>query len=148
MIYLEETFVTIQWDAPVRCVQIEWRGFVHSDQIRMGLNKGLELVVQKGTDRWLTDTRQLKIVKTEDQNWVLTDWFPRAIAAGITRMSYVIPEQVLCTMTAKRIMSNIKGVSLETAYFDKVVEARLWFLTPRQTSTQTNLNSSSYKRIG
>lgn len=148
MIYLDETFVTIKWDAPVRCVHIEWRGFIQSDQIKLGLNKGLELLTQKGTDRWLADTRQLKVVKQEDQDWVQEDWFPRALAAGVTRMAYVIPESVLGQLAVKRVMSSVKEVNLETAYFDNLAEARLWFLTPRQTSAHTKPGTLSHKRIG
>lgn len=92
MVYFNESYLTIHWDELYQCVWMEWKAFAKGENFRTGLNKGLELVIQKKTSRWLADTRNLKVVAQDDQRWTNEDWFPRALAAGVRSMAIVTPK--------------------------------------------------------
>ena len=107
MVHWDSPHLTIHWDPDASCVHLEWKGFVHGEKGRTGLNMGLDFFKTKSTNRWLADTRQLRVVPEEDLKWINEDWFPRAIAAGVRRMALVVPESVL----AKRSRSESPSTS-------------------------------------
>ena len=126
MIYFDEPYLAIHWDATTRCVVMEWKRFARSKDFRLGLEKGLELVKKKATGKWLADMRNMGVLSQADQNWSNEDWFPRALAAGINRMALIVPSSTLSKMAVDAIMSKVEGTDLETAYFDDVEKAKKW----------------------
>lgn len=126
MVYFDVSYITIHWDEQLYCVIMEWKRFVEGPDFKKGLNTGLELVQEKGTHKWLADLRRLGVVTQEDQEWSNTDWFPRAITAGLTHMAIVVPHNIIAKWSVDRIMSKVEGTNLTTHYFDNVEQAREW----------------------
>lgn len=126
MIYFDEKYLTVRWDAAYRCVVMAWKSYATGPQFRTGLEKGLELVKKKAAKNWLADMRKMGVVSPENQKWSNEDWFPRAIAAGIKKMALVVPASTLAQMSVDSIMSKVEGASLETAYFDNIEDAQAW----------------------
>ena len=69
MIYLQESFITLSWDEASKTIVAEWKGFASLAKMQFALEKGLELIQQKKTTKWLGDTSNLApfggFVKTE-----------------------------------------------------------------------------------
>lgn len=126
MIYKNYPFITIHWDEEINAVMMEWTKFAVSAHFRRALNDGLDLLIEKGSQRWLADLRGLGPVGPADQKWSNEDWFPRAIAAGVTRMALVAPKTTLSRMSVDTIMERVGEVNLATHYFDSVADARQW----------------------
>jgi hypothetical protein len=124
MIYFEAPYLTISWDEPNACVIVVWRGFFTSEKMRSGAEKALELVKAQGAKKYLTDTSESRVVSPDDQNWIATDWRPRAIEAGLTKMATVIPTDLIARMAMNRLKSIMNGV--ETGYFGSMEEAKRW----------------------
>jgi hypothetical protein len=131
MIYLNERYLTILWDAEIGAVRMEWKEFVDADAFRAGLNAGLALLGQKKTGKWLADLRRLGPVTLEDQKWSNEDWFPRALAAGLRCMALVSPRKVVAQMSVRTIMSKVLDRNLTTAHFDDLEQARQWLRMAR-----------------
>ena len=126
MVYFDEPFLTIRWDSITQCVVMEWKKFVLGEDFRKGLDKGLELVKEKQSKRWLADLRSIGVVAQEDQDWSNTNWFPRALAAGLTHMAIVVPENVIAKWSVDRIMNKVENTNLTVHYFDGVEKAKQW----------------------
>lgn len=126
MIHWDSPQATVHWDESAKCVHLEWKGFVHGEKGQTALLTALDFFKTKSTDRWLADTRKLKVVSEEDQRWVNEIWFPMAISAGVRRMAIIVPESVLAQMSIRRLMSKVKDEDLETAYFSSVEEGKAW----------------------
>ncbi len=126
MIYFDEPFLTIHWDETIKCVIMQWKGFAQSNQLRTGLNKGLELIKQKKATYWLADLRNLKVISLEDQKWSNEDWFPRALATELRRMAIVEASSAVTQLGVKNIMSRVNGQDLEVHYFSDVEQAKQW----------------------
>ena len=129
MIHKEYPFITIHWDEEINTVIMEWTKFAISARFRRALNEGLDLLIEKGSHRWLADLRGLGPVGPEDQEWSNEDWFPRGIAGGITCMALVVPDSTLSKMSVETIMQKVDATNLTTRYFDSVAEARQWLAT-------------------
>lgn len=126
MIYMNERFLTIQWDSELSAVWMEWKEFADGETFRWGLDAGLDLLINNKTGRWLADLRNLGPIAPADQQWSNEDWFPRAIAGGVRWMALVAPKRVVARMAVRTIMSKVEDRSLVTAYFDELPAAREW----------------------
>lgn len=124
MTYLEEPYLIIRWDETLKCVHMQWRGFVEGEKFRAGLDKGLELLKEKKAQRWLADLEQLRVVSLSDQDWMTKNWLPRATASGLRFTANVLPESVIAQMVVNRIKVNAKDDG--AAYFDDMEKAREW----------------------
>ncbi|HZF49738.1 MAG TPA: hypothetical protein VE093_13860 [Polyangiaceae bacterium] len=126
MIHYDAPHLKILWDDAIKCVVLEWNGFVYGDTARDSLNRALAFMEQKHAHRWLGDMRKLKVWGEEEMKWINEDWFPRAFSGGLRRLAYVVPESVLAQMALRRMMQKVKGEVCETAYFAEPEEAKRW----------------------
>lgn len=126
MVYFEAPYITIHWNEENKYVRMEWTKWVQGENFRDALNKGLDLLKEKKSCKWLADLRELGVVTEEDQNWSNTDWFPRALQGGINCMALVVPKKTIAKMSVNNIMAKIEGTDLVTHYFDEVEEAVNW----------------------
>ena len=51
---------------------------------------------------------------------------PRAVAAGLDWMAFVMAKKVVMQLTMKSFMARINDRDLTTSYFDDVDQARAW----------------------
>lgn len=127
MVFMEKPYVTIHWDDTVKCVHLEWRGFVQGDEFRNVMNESLKFIEQKKAQRWLADLRQLRVTSVSDQDWMVKEWLPRCIKSGIKKTAIIVPQFALGKMAVDRVQKQSKPMEMETAYFDNLEEAQRWF---------------------
>ncbi len=65
----------------------------------------------------------MKVIKQSDRDWADRDWFPRILAAGLTRMALVIAKSGLAQMNVEAIVSRVPGTMLDVGYFATIEEA-------------------------
>ncbi len=126
MEYFKKDFLEIHWDEDAKCVIMHWKKFAAGEDFRTGLNKGLQLIIEKNSSRWLADMRNMQVLALEDQDWANQDWFPRAIKGGIRKMALVQPKSALAKMGVRNVMNKVMDVNLETNNFDNVSDAKAW----------------------
>lgn len=124
MVFFESRVVNVLWNTELNAVELQWKAFAKGDEFKEALNKGLELVQQKGAKKWLGDTSNMSAISVDDQNWSNTDWFPRAISSGINRMAVVIPKSAIAKMSVQNIVSKFDN--LEVHNFGDKSEAIVW----------------------
>lgn len=124
MIYLNESYLKLEWDATNRILLAQWQGFFNSTNFRAGLAKGLEIIAKHQVANWLGDVREAKVISLADQNYQAQEWTPQAIQYGLRRIAYIVPKDVFAQMALNRIVSQTNG--LETNYFSEVEAARKW----------------------
>ena len=83
MVSFDEKFLQIYYDETVPCVTMQWKDFATSEEFKIGLNKGLDLLMEQNTENWLADLRKMDVIDPDDEKWSNEDWFPRALAGGV-----------------------------------------------------------------
>jgi hypothetical protein len=68
----------------------------------------------------------MKAIKQSDRDWIVEEFFPRALAAGLRRVALVIPKNDLAMTTVDQLMHRLPAAEVEVAYFPTVDEARAW----------------------
>jgi hypothetical protein len=115
-VHLENEIAVLYYYPRSKIVHHAFRNFAHDAAFRGVLEKGLELVRQRGATKWLSDDRGNGPVRLTDAKWALNDWCPRVLAAGWKYWAVVLPTKVLGQMNMRRLMDAYRkrGVTVET----------------------------------
>jgi hypothetical protein len=101
-ILIDTEAVVLKYYPRTRIVHHELRRFVHGEEFRTVLEKGLEAFQKYHAKKWLSDDRGNGPLTAADAEWALTDWAPRVMAAGWKYWAVVMPEKILGEMNMKR----------------------------------------------
>lgn len=118
--------INISWDPTILAVLCGGEGFIDGEELRTGMDKGIELLIKRRSNRWLAEMKNRRVHTEEDQRWIVEDWTPRAVAAGLRYTAFVLPTSVISKMSLKRMSQIVTKRPLEMAYFDDLEEARRW----------------------
>lgn len=117
----------------VPCLIVQWHGFANSQQFRSLMDRGLALYTAQARRTqplgWLADTRLISAITPTDQQWLNTDWNPRAYAAGIRHVSFVLAENVFGQIAVQNYTANTEtaaAYTIEPAHFRTMPEAKQW----------------------
>ena len=123
----------VTWDTASRAAHMEWQGWADSAEYREANDAVILALKANRGSKLLGDSRLLKVIVAADQEWSNNDWFPRVLAAGLRRMSLVIPKSGLAKMNVDGILSRVPGTELDIAYFATLDEGRKWLALPPST---------------
>jgi hypothetical protein len=118
----------VTWDPTMRAVHTEAQSWADPGEMAAVLEAGLQGLTEHGGSRWLADGSNMKAIKQSDQDWIVGEFFPRALAAGLRRIALVIPKNGLAITTVDQLMQRLTAAKVEVAYFPTVAEARSWLM--------------------
>lgn len=125
-VILETDYATLWYHPEARIVHHEFHRFIHGDQFRGVLEKGLEIFKQYGAHKWLSDDRKNSALSKADSEWGLGDWNPRVFASGWKYWAVVMPDKRVGQMNMDWLMrENIKN-GLTIKVFEDADEALAW----------------------
>ena len=131
MVYIDTLNALVMWDSVTRSVILEWRNFVFGDEYRDALDAVIKAMEENRSNKVLSDSRRMKAIPQDDQDWLLKEWVPRAYKAGLKHMAIVLPKSTLGQMTLQRLARvgpDKRLVSNDgTSYFETAEEAKRWF---------------------
>jgi hypothetical protein len=125
-VYLDEPWVSVRWEDANQCLHTEWKAFANSQEFRSALMKVVEAIRENHAVRYLSDTRKIKVVVREDQDWADETWFPLVVAAGLKRFAAVTAEAGLGKLTVEEVFDAVHIKGFEVRKFDSVAGARKW----------------------
>jgi len=125
-VYADEPWVSVRWEDAEQYVHTEWKAFANSQEFRSALMKVLEAIRETHTVRYLSDTRKVKVIVHEDQQWADETWFPLVAAAGLKRFAAVTAEAGLGKLTVEEVFDAVHLKGLEVRKFNTVAAARKW----------------------
>lgn len=107
-----EPYGAIYLAPEVPCIIIAWTKFANSEQLRHLMNETLSQYVAERKRRpgpigWIADSRGLGAIRSDDQQWLHTDWNPRAYQAGVQYIAIVEAESVFGKISAQQYVTNV-----------------------------------------
>jgi hypothetical protein len=119
--------VNLVWDDDVKCMRIGWSGeFMSGEDYRSTLLKLLDVLEEKRGSRMLFDMRNMPVMSPDDQAWVLSEWMPKSLKAGLKYSAVVMPQRALSKMTLRHIAKDASVIERQRAYFETLEEATAW----------------------
>jgi hypothetical protein len=134
VVLLESDAVSLWYHPHSKIVHHELRRFVHGEEFRRVLEKGLEAFIQHGACKWLSDDRGNGPLTPTDSEWALHEWAPRVMRAGWKFWAVVMPEKVLGQMNMKRWIATYAEQGVTANAFADPVLALRWLEEQRVTS--------------
>jgi hypothetical protein len=116
-------------DDGVPCIFVQWKGYATSAQIRFIHECLIGFIERDRVSRILGDDSALVAVTTEDQEWIIWDWTPRAIAAGLRFVASKTPNGYYGRTSVHRIQAVISPKIMAKS-FDNLADARAWLRHP------------------
>lgn len=134
-VYVDEPWLLMRWDSDHQCVFAEWKAFATTSEFQGALMRVLEVLRERHAVNFVTDTRNLESVSTEDQRWIRYTWAPLAIAAGIKRIAVVEGKHGLAKFAIDEMFRGRRntGLQLDSRTFDAVDDAMKWMAGERSS---------------
>ena len=112
----------------VPCIQVVWRRYATTIQLRFVHELVLLLQAQHGLAGILGDDTRLATVHQEDRRWIVEDWMPRATRAGLRTIAQTRAAQHFGQLAIEQIRSAAP-TDIVFRYFDHPGDARRWLRT-------------------
>lgn len=127
---MDNEFVSMWFHSDKRILHHEFHKYLWGDTFREALNKGLEVFLQHGANKWLSDDRKNAALSQADTDWAMNDWFPRVLKAGWKYWAIVLPDNVIGQMNMKRFISNYSKQGIAVRVFNDPAAAMTWLEKP------------------
>jgi SpoIIAA-like len=66
------------------------------------------------------------LIGSDDQNWLTSDWIPRAMAAGLRRAALITPTFYFNRVAVESVGQRLDPQALTLQFFDSREAARAW----------------------
>ena len=133
MILHKEKYGSIEFNKEIPCLIWKPYHFHKSEQFRSLLLRGVEDYIKYKKDypvlHWLNDTRKIKVVAKEDQQWLCDVINKNAYEAGLKYMAFVLPENIFGKLAVRIYVQNTlrtNNNSLTIKIFNGYVNAENW----------------------
>ncbi|MDW8209472.1 MAG: hypothetical protein RMJ44_00160 [Cytophagales bacterium] len=132
ILFYQGKATTISILTDIGCVFCVTKGFQPSAVYREQAEKQLEAFEKYHVQGIIWDLREAQVIASEDQNWTINYWLPKALALGYRRGAIVIPENIFGEMSVRKTISRIQledqntEADLAVQYFKDVPSAYEW----------------------
>lgn len=116
-------------------IQTVWNDVnVTSNDFRLILNAIIKALRQTGSSIILADARRMSPIEPLDQDWILRDWYPRAVNAGFAYQGLILAPESYNEVAVKEISQQYEDRIVTTHYFTTINEALAWIKEIRRAA--------------
>ena len=124
--FVDDPACSVTYDESLSCIFVVWKQVAPSGiQLRFVHECILNLLRKHGACKVLGDDTALITLQAEDRSWIIQDWMPRALAAGLKFAASKTPESYAGKALVRSVQAAFPAV-LVTRTFDDVADARRW----------------------
>jgi hypothetical protein len=125
-----DNLIEIRHNVESKCFDYTLKKFDSDAELRMAHEKLLEYVIKYKCDKLLGDITDQKAIIVSFQTWMLENWMPRVIKAGITIFAVVVKHQGVVDAGLKQMMRKtaveFEKAGMKSVTFPDMDEARKW----------------------
>ncbi len=116
-------------DQEANAVKATFSNLINDDDFKQFAQQILNKVKMTGNKKLLYDTRGLKVMAKEVQDWINEVWFPEANKLGITHMAFIIPENIFGKISMEQTNSQREKIgNINIEYFMGMTDAKEWLI--------------------
>jgi hypothetical protein len=121
----QHIYLTIAIDEQIPCVMDVWTGaFGTQANFRKGVEKVVDLLIEKGYKKWLADLRKMEGSWDSSREWMLQELLPRAVKGGLMFEAIILPKDLFARLSAQDIIMQLDNYQLRQ--FDDLEKAQEW----------------------
>jgi hypothetical protein len=103
-----------------------WRGYVTVEEVKQACLEGLALISSNRCSDLLNDNSQISGPWSGANEWIATEWMPKALGMGLKRFAHVVSPNVFAALSASQLVSRVEGMNFEMRIFQTRTEAQQW----------------------
>ena len=125
------------WDNPIcsiihdeahHCIVVVWKQYATQIQHRYIHENLLTLICEHGICKILGDDTALPTIPSEDQVWIIDEWFPRAVECGLRFAASKRPDSYFGKLSVSQIQLAAPA-DIECRSFERLHDAKEWLET-------------------
>ncbi|WP_338769956.1 STAS/SEC14 domain-containing protein [Bernardetia sp. ABR2-2B] len=125
MVLYEVENAFLFYDRQYDMITFKWLGFVSDEEYRTAVKIAYEKTVELEVTRWLTDTREGKVVSLDAQKWMIKDFIPNYISKSpLRRVAYLVSKDFFRQAYIEKVKESFDNYQIEV--FDDPKKAKLW----------------------
>ena len=116
----------IAFDTEIDCVVMEWNGYATSRQFKEGTELMLNTLLHHKASKVLANIKDMTLIGKEDQDWLDSDFLPRATRFGFKAIAIIKPHHYFNKVAVESISYKVDKEKLLINFFENVEDARDW----------------------
>ncbi len=116
----------IYFDEETGCVVMEWDGYATSEQFKQGTELMLNTLIKNNSNKVLADVKDMVLIGMEDQQWLDTQFLPRAVKFGFKAIAIIKPDSYFNKVAVESISYKVDKGKLAINFFDNTDDAKDW----------------------
>ena len=111
----------------LHAVESKWKGpLAEGEELHKILNAIVDAMNQKKSNVVVADARLMHAISHDDMDWIINDWYPRALDAGFRYEALVVTDYTFNAVTVRKIVRTYDEKKVRTEYFKTVPAAYDW----------------------
>jgi hypothetical protein len=107
-------------------VTMQWNGYANSGQFREGTELMLNELIHHKVTKVLGDVKEMVLINSDDQQWLVDYFIPRAIAYGFRTIAMVRPVHYFNKVAIESVAYKVNQDQLTIQFFNDVDSAKAW----------------------
>jgi hypothetical protein len=125
MVLYEVENAFLFYDRQYDMITFKWLGFVSDEEYRTAVKIAYEKTVEFEVTRWLTDTREGKVVSLDAQKWMIKDFIPNYISkCSLRRVAFLVSKDAFRQEYIDKVKKSFEDYQIEV--FDDAEKAKQW----------------------
>ncbi|HEU4390974.1 MAG TPA: hypothetical protein VFV34_24425 [Blastocatellia bacterium] len=123
---LDTEAASLWYHADKQIIHHQFHKFTYGKEFQELLLTGMELMKKNNAHKWLSDDRDMPVLRPEDMEWAQNTWFPQTVNAGWKYWAIVQPENVIGQLNLDRLVKWYLAAGITARYFHDPDEAMQW----------------------
>ncbi|MXR40645.1 hypothetical protein GRX01_04690 [Halobaculum sp. WSA2] len=126
-----EDAYTVKWDSNLDLPVFKWKRFVAGDEFREYSRRFMEIIADRGAEKYIDDTREITAHDDADKEWLAENWVLQLVEHGVRRGAGVYGESTIAAMEMENVEENMSAIhpDYEFRVFSTEEEAKDWLAT-------------------
>jgi hypothetical protein len=125
-ILYDSSSVTLWYHPEKKIVHHQIHKFVFGEEFQKFLLIGTEALKKNHAQKRLSDDRGNSVLRNEDLEWGVTNWFPHTVQAGWRYWAIVQPEKIMAQVTMQQLVEDYAKAGILARFFTDPSEAMKW----------------------
>jgi hypothetical protein len=118
----------IYFNPEMHAVQTIWKYPLRGIEFRKILDNIIDALNVHKAHLIIADARNLISISKDDQDWIIHDWYPRAVQAGFAVEALIVKKDSFNEYVLQKIVHHYDDEKVKTIYFHSYADAEEWLL--------------------
>jgi len=125
-IHFDKPYCKIYYHGDIRAVHLDWSEQATTTQFIEACDFSLNLLVERKAFKMIADNSKVSNVSEDNQNWLIEDWFPRAVEEGFQYSAVIQSNKDSVKSALQLIVSKVSNKHVIVQYFEELSSAKAW----------------------